>query len=93
MAANFSQSTTYNRKRSIESKLELIKISFSVRLMHEENSFQMIPVLTKLEIFYFLAKQMECSQFVHILCHLGTARDSQAEIPDKAGAPCQIKLP
>ena len=87
MAANFSQSTTYNRKRSIESKLEQIKISFSVR---EENSFQMIPVLTWLEIFYFVTNQMECSQFVHILCHLGRAGDSQAEIPDKAGAPCQI---
>ena len=27
-----------------------------------------------------------------ILCRLGRARDSQAEIPDKAGAPCQIEL-
>ena len=93
MAANFSQSTTYNRKRSIESKLEQIKISFSVRLMREENSFQMIPVLIRLEIFYFVTNQIKCPQFVHILCHLGRARDSQAEIPDKAGAPCQIELP
>ena len=73
MARNFSQSTTYNRKRSIESKLEQIQISFSVRLMREENSFQMIPVLTRLEIFYFVTNRMECSQFVHILCHLGRA--------------------
>ena len=36
---------------------------------------------------------MKCSQFVHILFHLGRARDWQAEIPDKAGAPCQIELP
>ena len=61
--------------------------------MREEDSFQMIPVLTKLEIFNFVTQQMECWQFVHILCCLGRAWDSQAEIPDKAGAPCQIELP
>ena len=35
---------------------------------------------------------MECWQIVHILCRLGRARDPQAEMPDKAGAPCQIEL-
>ena len=56
--------------------------------MLEEDSFQMIPVLTKLEIFYFVLQQLECWQFVHILCCLGRALDSQAEIPDKVAAPC-----
>ena len=37
MVANTSQSTKYNRKRLIESKVEQIKISFSVRLMLEED--------------------------------------------------------
>ena len=63
--------------------------------MLEEDSFQMITVLTKLEIFNnFVLQQLECWQFVHILCRLDRARDSQAEIiPDKADTPCQIKLP
>ena len=61
--------------------------------MLEEDGFEMIPVFTKLEIFDFVLQQLECWQFVHNLCRLGRARDSQVEIPDKAAAPCQIELP
>ena len=70
MVANTSQSTTYKRKRLIESTVEQIKISFSVRLMRENDSFQMIPVLTKLDFFLFcdtaIGMLVICAHFVSL---------------------------
>ena len=50
--------TKHHMQQKILNRIKTWTELFSVRLMQEENSFQIIPVLTKLEIFDFVTQQI-----------------------------------